>query len=250
MKFFTGVHQPKDAKHLPLACISINRLRGRKSKFEEPAEWILDSGAFTSISKDGEYSETPEEYARSIARWASPRLKGVVAQDYMCEPHILAKTGLTVLEHQLKTRERYVRFRDEWERIRQERQVPKEQWPVVIPVLQGWTREDYELHLALYGDLLEPGAWVGVGSVCKRQGRVAIIEEILGAIKRIRPDLRLHGFGVKLQALRSKIVQALLYSADSMAWSFSARKQKRDGNSIGEALWFAMKVWDSIRANG
>ena len=44
------------------------------------------------------------------------------------------------------------------------------------------------------------------------------------AIKTQRPDLRLHGFGIKFHALQSPTVRELLYSSDSMAWSFAGRK--------------------------
>ncbi len=85
-------------------------------------------------------------------------------------------------------------------------------------------------------------AWVGVGSVCKRQGDPGSIVAVLDAIHQVRPDLRLHGFGVKLTALKHPAVRAMLWSADSMAWSYSARKQGRDGNSSLEAQAFEAKV--------
>jgi hypothetical protein len=48
-----------------------------------------------------------------------------------------------------------------------------------------------------------------------------------------RPDLLLHGFGLKLAALQSQspTVRALLYSLDSMAWSFGGRKWGRKNDS-------------------
>jgi hypothetical protein len=84
--------------------------------------------------------------------------------------------------------------------------------------------------------------WVGVGSVCKRNGTPEQIEAVLDAIHNVRPDLRLHGFGVKLTSLRSGLIRSRLYSADSMAWSFAARKQGRDGNDWREAAAFADKI--------
>ena len=62
------------------------------------------------------------------------------------------------------------------------------------------------------------------------------------AIKRERPDLRLHGFGVKTTALASSVVRDCLYSADSMAWSYAARREGRDGNSHYEAARFLQKI--------
>lgn len=248
MLFFVGLHHPTMAgkRHadgrnkVAFACISINTLRGRKKALAEPEQGgMMDSGAFTEISQHGRYRHSAEQYAREAARWASPKLKAIVSQDYMCEPFILKKTGLTVAEHQRLTVERYDELVFCWDLLTAANDNP----PPVMPVLQGWTVDDYLAHLDLYGSRLKPGMWVGVGSVCKRQGDVQQIETILQAIKAKRPDLRLHGFGVKLTALRSPIVRALLYSADSMAWSYSARRQGRDANSVDEAVAFVDKVY-------
>jgi len=54
----------------------------------------------------------------------------------------------------------------------------------------------------------------------------AQIEDVLIAIKRERPDLRLHGFGVKTTALQRQIVHDLLFWADRMARSFAARMRR------------------------
>ena len=55
--------------------------------------------------------------------------------------------------------------------------------------------------------------------------------------------MRLHGFGIKLTALSSVTVRSLLYSSDSMAWSFAGRC-KRDGSEHDPrlALAYAAKV--------
>lgn len=232
MKFFCGLHQPSDAQHLDASFISVNRLRRRKSAFAV-GDWIMDSGAFTEISTHGHYRSTPEEYAAEIRRWSSVgTLLAAVAQDWMCEPWIVAKTGLSVAEHQMLTVERYDALT-----------ACDTAGVYVMPVLQGYAPSDYVAHVRQYGERLSHGAWVGVGSVCKRNGNVSAIESVLLAIHRERPDLRLHGFGLKTTALRSGAVQSMLHTADSMAWSFAARKQGRNANS-----WREARRWsDSIR---
>jgi hypothetical protein len=67
-----------------------------------------------------------------------------------------------------------------------------------MPVLQGYSPESYAAHVDQYAELFTPGQWVGVGSVCKRNGNPDQIEDILLAIKAERPDLQLHGFGITL----------------------------------------------------
>lgn len=228
--FYVGLHQPSDAKHFDRAFLSVNRIRGRK-KAIGAGSWIMDSGAFTEISQHGRYRHSVEEYAAEINRWADdPSLVAAVAQDWMCEPFIVEKTGLSVEEHQRLTIERY----DALVAL-----VPK---VYIMPVLQGYTAADYLRHLEMYGDRFARNAYVGVGSVCKRNTNISAVEEILTAIKRVRPDLRLHGFGLKTTALSSWVVRDCLYSADSMAWSFAARKQGRNANDWREAANFARRI--------
>ena len=84
--------------------------------------------------------------------------------------------------------------------------------------------------------------WVGVGSVCKRQGDPRAIVAVLQAILAERPDLRLHGFGVKTTSLVHPAVRACLFSADSMAWSFAARMRGGSPNDWREAAAFAGRI--------
>jgi hypothetical protein len=148
----------------------------------------------------------------------------------MTEPFILEKTGLTTPEHQRLTIKRY----DELLLCRT--------GAYILPVLPGYQPAEYVEHLQQYGDRLARGAWIGVGSVCKRNSRPEQIEAILKAIKRGRPDLRLHAFGVKLTALGSNVVRDAIWSADSMAWSFAAWKQGRNQNDWREARAFVERI--------
>jgi hypothetical protein len=83
---------------------------------------------------------------------------------------------------------------------------------------------------------------VGVGSVCKRNTSVGEIEDIIGAVNAAAPELRLHGFGVKTTALKSDFLWNILHSADSMAWSYAARKQGRNAHDPMEAHRFVAKI--------
>lgn len=221
--FYVGLHQLCDAQHFDRACISVNRLYKRRSPFA-CRSWIMDSGAFTEISTHGHYRSSVAEYAAEARRWGGcGKLEAIVAQDFMCEPFILRKTGLTVIEHQRLTIERYDALAAE--------DLPAP----VLATLQGFDPDDYARHLDAYGGRLLHNAWVGVGSVCKRNGSPIDVVNVLAAIKMVRPDLRLHGFGLKRSALAHPGVRALIHSADSMAWSYAARKQGRDGNDWREA---------------
>jgi len=231
MLFYVGIHQPSDAKHFERSFISVNRIRDRKSAFSV-ADWIMDSGAFTMLLTHGEYLNSPSEYAEHIRRWAdNGNLIAAVAQDYMCEPFMLERTGKNTQQHQDATIKRYLDLIS-----CDTAGVP------IMPVIQGYEPTDYARHVSSYGELLGPNAYVGVGSVCKRNTNVGTVVHVLSSIKSVRPDLRLHGFGLKKTALASAEVRSLLYSSDSMAWSFSARKNGRNPNDWREAAKFVSDV--------
>jgi hypothetical protein len=166
-----------------------------------------------------------------IRRYAGTGLIAASTQDYMCEPVALRATGLGIARHQALTVERFDAIRD-----------AGTDGVFLMPVLQGRAPDDYRSHLEAYGDRIGPGAWVGVGSLCKRQGRPVVIAAILDAILGDRPDLRLHGFGCKRTSLLDPEVRRRLATADSMAWSYAARLEGRDQNGWNEAGRFALRV--------
>jgi hypothetical protein len=210
--FYLGAHEPAWLARVrfPL-CISHRRLCRYRHLPTARCAWALDSGAFSELSMHGRWILSPEGYVAAVRRyrehighlvWAAP-------QDWMCEPIIVAKTGLSVAEHQRRTVENVVRLRQLAPDL------------PIIPVVQGWRVGDYlrcvDRYAAAGIDLVrEP--LVGVGSVCRRQATA----EIAGIVEALYArGLRLHGFGVKADGLRR--YGHCLVSADSMAWSFRGR---------------------------
>lgn len=194
-------------------------------------------------------------------------LVAAVTQDYMCEPFVLGKTGLDIPTHQSLTIENYDKLH--WELSKSSLLADHIMYSsdldvteddlfeayeddmletdvYIMPVLQGYAPEDYVNHLEQYGDRIDKNAWVGVGSVCKRNGNPAAITAVLMAIKSVRPDLKLHGFGIKKRSLVDPNVWALLYSADSQAhglWggkgSYKYVEGRHDPNN-------ALRYWKSL----
>lgn len=215
MKFYLGVHVPgwlfrEEFRGVPLF-ISHNQMRKRKSMRGAVTEWALDSGGFTQLSKheDGWPRGCEEPYVEAVYRYMETgTLAFASQQDWMCEPWLMH--GRTVREHQERTVSNYLRLRE---------LAPELPW---LPVLQGWELGDYVTHV---GTWLEAGIdlttfpRVGVGSVCRRQA-TDDIGRIMGLLS--EGGISIHGFGVKKAGLKK--YGHLLGSADSMAWSFAARR--------------------------
>jgi len=230
-----GLHQPSDAKHFERCFISVNRICDRKGPFEV-RDWIMDCAGFTTIEKHGGYPKPTSDFAREVNRWrGNGNLVAAVSRDYMCEAPMLARTGMTVEQHQRLT----IREYDDL--------ITEKTDTYILPVLQGYEPLDYARHVQMYGERFPIGAWVGVGSVCKRNADIGAILAVLSSVKTLRPDLRLHGFGLKSTALANGTIRHLLHSADSMAWSYAARKQRRNGNDYREAIRFTQAIEKSQR---
>lgn len=221
MKFYLGTHQTgwlaAAPAHVPLF-LSRRRLALRTALPKTSRPWALDSGGFSELSLYGTWRTTPETYIADVERfdrecgpleWAAP-------QDWMCEPPMVAKTGLSVAEHQRRTVKNFSRLTALWSGMT-DSECP------IMPVLQGWTKADYLTCWDQYegaGINLGDYPLVGLGSVCRRQA-TAEIGDIITALKERDPEIPLHGFGVKLAGLAA--YGQLLETSDSMAWSFNAR---------------------------
>jgi hypothetical protein len=211
--FFLGTHEPRwlERVDVPLF-VSRRRLAGLRRLPRARGTWALDSGGFSELNLFGGWSVGAGAYAAEVRRyrdevgglaWAAP-------QDWMCEPDVVRKTGLSVAEHIRRTVENLLELRAI---------APDLPW---APVLQGWTWGDYDACREAYaraGVQLEREPIVGLGTVCRRQAttRAAVLVHLL------RLDgIRLHVFGMKTAGLLK--VAGDVESADSLAWSFEARK--------------------------
>ena len=217
MKFYLGTHMAnwlgdERFSDVPLF-VSTRRLRNRATFPRAVGSWALDSGGFTELSMYGEWRTSASQYAAEVNRYAREigGLEWVAPRDWMCEPFMLAKTGRTIADHQERTVDSYLDL------------VGRGLAARVVPVLQGWERDDYLRHIDSYaarGVDLEQCATVGVGSVCRRQD-LGVAEYVIMSIASTI-GARSHGFGIKTGGVHR--YGAALGSADSLAWSFNARK--------------------------
>lgn len=252
--FYLGTHQPawlSRVRGVPLF-VSHRRLAPYVKLPRATTTWALDSGGFSELSMFGQWRTTPSDYVTAVDRydkqigamgWAAP-------QDWMCEPWMLAKTGLTVAQHQQRTVDNFVQLTDLWEQKQGEYAPYQQESNPFMPVLQGWTLDDYWRCVDLYaqaGVRLADFDVVGLGSVCRRQAT----SEIDTIVRSLGCVLPLHGFGVKTSGLAS--YGRWLSSADSMAWSVAGRREpgcapghRSEANCLPYALTWRERVTDTL----
>lgn len=222
MLFYLGIHRPHWMPRLDVPIFVSRVTLSRYRKLPRAAgRWALDSGAFSEISAHGRWTVTAREYAAEVERYAAEvgGLDWAAPMDWMCEPHILSKTGLSVIDHQRRTLQSVIDLRGLVSAV------------PVIPVLQGYELHDYHRHADAYelaGIDLSAEPVVGIGSVCRRQSMGEAVHIIRSLAAR---GIRLHGFGVKTTGLAA--FADSLTSADSMAWSFQARRMRNTGELPG-----------------
>ena len=131
--FYLGTHEPAWLKDLNVPLfISLRRLERRKSSPVAVHRWALDSGGFTELHKYGTWRITASEYAEKVVKYADEvgMMDWAAPQDWMCEASALKATGLSVGEHQDRTVRNFLELRELL-------------GEVVVPVLQGWSRDSY-----------------------------------------------------------------------------------------------------------
>jgi hypothetical protein len=215
--FYLGTHRPGWLADPRFRCVPLfvsrASLAGMRRMPRALTRWAADSGGFTELHLHGRWTLTPAAYVAELHRFRDEigRLAWAAPMDWMCEPEILAKTGKTVDQHQRRTVDNLLALR-----------ALAPDLPI-IPVLQSWSVVDYWRCQELYdkaGVDLAAEPVVGVGTVCRRQNTMQA-----GLILRTlaRDGLRLHGFGFKTHGLLG--CADVLASADSLAWSFAARRE-------------------------
>lgn len=164
-RFFLGTHETgwlRTWTDGPLF-VSRRRLARRKSWPRAAGPWAMDSGGFTEITTHGGWTVGAKDYAAEVRVYADAigSMEWAATQDWMCETAALDKTGKSIAEHQRLSVRSYLDLMTI---------APDLPW---VPVVQGFTRDDYLRCADLYeaeGVDLAALPTVGVGSVCRRQG--------------------------------------------------------------------------------
>ncbi len=212
---------PSGPQNFSNTLINLNRLLNRKSPFKIQ-NWILDSGAFTRLENYGSHIST-KKYAAIATKFAScGNLKAVVTQDYLPRPTICQRLNLSIADCQNLTILRYDKLKQ---------LLPPNIY--TMPVLQGNLSRDYGKHLQQYGGRIDQEAWVGVGNLVGRNNNEIV--EILCQVKELRPDIDLHGFGVKLSQIKNGLINCLLYSCDNAAGTYLSQASSTEKQRLAIA---------------
>jgi hypothetical protein len=213
-------------KHVENMCWSFKQLRKRKKDLPRPkGKFLMDSAGFTELSDNGRYSFGIDEYLGCVRRFNPDYF---VNMDWMCEPHILGCTGKNVHAHINNTIKNYHDM---------VQKMSEDEIKRCIPVIQGFTIQEYLYCIERYekNGLIAP--YMGVGSVCRR-GSSKDIAKILSLIKGELPNTKLHGFGIKKQVL-DLIPSSMLESIDTAAYMYGKKQNGRwvtSANGIDIAL--------------
>lgn len=251
MKFYLGTPEVSwlartETKHVPL-CVARPRLAARKSLPQRPDSWarpVYDSGGYNELLKYGTWSITPQQYLKQVRRFIAEigQPDWVAPMDWICTPEALARTGLTVAEHQQRTLHNVLTLRDLDDTI-----------PWLAPI-QGHLESEYHRHADAYAragiDLTDPETHVGIGGLAARQHTVKAALIVSGLAQR---GIRAHAFGFKFTGLKACAPE--IASSDSMSWVTTAKRQparpgcthRQCGNCLPWALEWRTDLLDAVR---
>ena len=194
--------------------------RGCKFKSSFGLRW-LDCGGFTALNHYADYPFTVINYANLVAR-LKPHYYATM--DYPCEPEISRSLELISNEQRIKATIKNALALSEWE---------DQLSGQMVPVIQGYTLDEYLWCLRLYQEAGIIRDYMAVGSMCRRissdeLGR--LIPKIFYAAQKAGCT-KLHFFGLKLSPDLEPFSN-MIWSRDSAAilddYDKSLRAQ-RDG---------------------
>jgi len=176
----------------------------------------IDSGGFTAAKRWGRYPWTVKQYADFIREESRDvPLDFCATMDYACEREVNRGIYPTNRERIEATISNEIACHEA---------DPRLPW---LPVLQGNTRDERRLDLALRAKegLLLPD-YAGIGSICSRNPKEA--RSVIRFYGSQLPGVVYHGFGLHVQALDDPRVSWLIRSWDSYAWNWGRGQKDMD----------------------
>lgn len=189
--------------------------KGYKFKRNFGLKW-LDCGGFTALNNYNDYPFSVVNYANLIARL---RPDYYATMDYPCEPEISRSLSLMTNGDRIKTTvENAVKLSE------YEKQLPG----IMVPIIQGYTLEEYLHCLHLHGRAGTIRDYMAVGSMCRRISNDELSKLIPGIYYAAQKAgcSKLHFFGLKLSAALEPY-HDMIWSRDSAVIFMSASKKLR-----------------------
>lgn len=167
---------------------------------------FLDSGGYLMLMRYGYYPFSVVNYANLVAR-LSPDY--YASMDYACEPDLIdaKKTTLMAVKDRINATVKNALELAEWET-----HLPGQ----MVPVVQGYTLDEYLYCLGLYAQAGLIRDYMAVGSMCRRVSDDELAELIPGIYYAARKYgcSKLHFFGLKLSPSLAPYGD-MIYSRDS-----------------------------------
>ena len=178
----------------------------RRSWLKQTGLRWLDSGGFTLLNEYGDYPFSVDNYLNLVSRL---RPDYYATMDYPCEPDISRQLGLM-------TNEQRILATVENARETLDRAAMVGPGPLAVPVIQGYTLDEYIHCIERHQEACTIRPYMAVGSLCRRMKDSELLDLISGiheAATAVGVE-RLHLFGVKLTPALA-ILNDMIYSRDS-----------------------------------
>lgn len=188
---------------------------------------MIDSGAYDFQIKDnGTFPYDVETYFHKILEFektSNIRINYLVSMDYICSKPKNSydkKKNLKRIKDTVKKAKELIDLHGQYK--------PKPNFKI-IPVVQGYLPNEYKkcLELMIKAKIIKSNSYIGIGSVANRK-KVKEIEEILRVIKETLIEhsldsIKIHIFGLNLNAIKNPYIARNIASFDSFSWTFPYR---------------------------
>jgi len=212
-----GAHNYLTVPNIMLSAGSIAQTDGKKWNMSRvrlpegyPDKLILDSGGYSFFSRWGDYPFSISSYVdlANILKDMYP-LERVATLDYPCEPKINRINDLQTNEERIRATVNMAGGC-----IDEDKTLP---W---LPVIQGYTINEYLYCLDLYADIGITSDYWAIGSICSRKGNLLELRNLIVTIRDQFDNEKLHAFGLGIPFLKDPQIFQAIYSSDSSAWNW------------------------------
>lgn len=204
---------------------SFSQIFKQKSEIHIPInrkKLMIDSGAYDFLIKNrSHFPYTPEQYFNEVRKIDDLDPNFLVSMDHICSPVVRKGDH----ENNLKRIRKTIKNTMELQKII-DREDPGFE---LVQVVQGYREDEYKYCISemIKRGTIENGDYIGIGSLANRKK----VSEIRGAVNAVHDvmedhglkDVRIHLFGITLNAIKDVIVAEKITSFDSLSWTFPYR---------------------------